>query len=194
MSMDREKMERGVRLFLEGLGREPRDDDLERTPARVARAWIEDLTCGYAIEPLDELTWTPAPAGTGPVVVRRISVASVCVHHLLPFFGFAHVAYLPDQRLAGLSKLGRVVDAHARRLQTQENLTTAIVATLDEVLEPHGTAVMIEAEHTCMTLRGVRERQSELTTVATSGIYADQTTARAEILGLLRGSGQAERG
>jgi len=192
--MDREKMERAVRLFLEGLGRGDVGDDVERTPARVARAWTEDLARGYAVEPEDELTWTPAPAGTGPVVVRRISVASVCVHHLLPFFGFAHVAYLPDRRLAGLSKLGRVVDAHARRLQTQERLTAAIVATLSEVLQPHGVAVLIEAEHTCMTLRGVRKEQSELTTVATSGVYADEPAARAEILGLLNGPRHAGRG
>ena len=99
--MDREKMEAGVRIFLEGLGERFEGDDLEATPERVARAWAEDLTGGYALDPDEELTWMPATQQTGPVIVRGISFASMCVHHLLPFFGVAHVAYLPGERLAG---------------------------------------------------------------------------------------------
>ena len=100
----------------------------------------------------------------------RFSVASICVHHLLPFFGTARVAYLPGERLAGLSKLGRVVDAHARRLQTQEHLTAEIVASLQRALEPRGTVVLLEAQHTCMTLRGVRKEQSRMVTTAARAV------------------------
>ena len=128
--MDLEKMAAGIRLFLDGLGQRFDGDDLERTPDRVALAWSEDLAGGYAVDPRGELSWTAVRSELGPVVVRQIRFTSVCVHHLLPFFGNAHVAYLPGQRLAGLSKIGRVVDAHARRLQTQERLTAAVVETL----------------------------------------------------------------
>ena len=188
--MDREKMARGVRTFLEGIDRRFEGDDQDKTPERVADAWVDDLVSGYAAEPEAELTWTPAPEGCGAVLVRRIEFASVCVHHLLPFFGRAYVAYLPDRRLAGLSKIGRVVDAHARRLQTQERLTVAIRETLDRVLEPRGVTVMLDAEHTCMTLRGVRKELSRMTTVVASGLYDREPQAREEMLGLLREGGR----
>jgi len=183
--MDREKMERAVADFLAGLTGGRAIAGTERTPQRVARAWAEDLAGGYALDPDGELTWTPAPAGAGPVVVRDVGFASICVHHLLPFFGRAQLAYLPGERLAGLSKLGRVVDAHARRLQTQEQLTAAIVGTLERVLEPRGVAVVLEAEHTCMTLRGVRKEHSSLWTLATGGIYATDAVERSQILSVL---------
>jgi GTP cyclohydrolase I len=186
--MDVNKMSEAVRLFLEAIGERFEGDDLERTPERVARAWTEDLVSGYSVDPTAELSWTTAPTGAGPVVVRNIHVASVCVHHLLPFSGRAHVAYLPDERLAGLSKIGRVVDAHARRLQTQERLTAAIVRTLEQGLRPHGVAVRIEAEHTCMTLRGVRKEGSHLVTLASAGVYESDAARRAEVLDLLAGS------
>ena len=152
----------------------------------MARAWVDELVSGYAVDPAEELTWTAAPEDCGPVLVRRIDFSSVCVHHLLPFFGCAHVAYLPATRLAGLSKIGRVVDAHSRRLQTQEHLTSRIVATLDEVLEPRGVVVMLEAEHTCMTRRGVRKERSRMVTLASAGCYETDLAARRELLELLR--------
>ena len=161
------------------------EPDLKRTPARVARAWIEDLLSGYAVESEDALGWTPVEEGSGPVLVRRVRLASICIHHLLPFFGSADVAYLPGRRLAGLSKIGRVIDMHARRLQTQERLTTAIVETLTEGLECRGAIAVIRAEHTCMTLRGVRKEQSEMITLAASGVYERDPAARAEVLSLL---------
>jgi GTP cyclohydrolase I len=183
--MDQKKMEAGIRLFLEGLGQRFAGDDLESTPERVARAWIEDLGAGYAVDPVAELTWTEVEEGTGPVLVRGISVASTCVHHLLPFFGRADVAYLPGRRLAGLSKLGRVVDACARRLQTQERLTRQIVHALDAGLEPRGVLVRVEAEHTCMTLRGVRKEASRFVTLAAAGVYERDLAARGEVLALV---------
>jgi GTP cyclohydrolase I len=180
--MDAAKMEAGIRLFLEGLGEHVAGEDLRDTPGRVARAWADDLVSGYATDPLAELTWTEAPPGCGPVIVRDLSFASVCVHHLLPFAGRAHVAYLPAARLAGLSKLGRVVDVWSRRLQIQERLTLRIVETLERGLLPRAALVVLEAEHTCMTLRGVRKEGSRLVTYAASGLWKDDGAARREIL------------
>jgi len=191
--MDRQKMTDGIRTFLEGLDQRFEGDDQDKTPARVAAAWTEDLLAGYATDPEQELSWTSAPAGCGPVLVRRIDFASVCVHHLLPFFGQAYVAYVPAERLAGLSKIGRVVEAHARRLQTQERLTTSIVGTIDRNLKPAGVVAMLEAEHTCMTLRGVRKERSRMTTVASAGCYDTDAAARSEILSLLVRDGNLAR-
>jgi GTP cyclohydrolase I len=184
--MDREKMTAAIRAFLEGIG--PTDvEEVERTPARVAQAWCDDLVSGYRTDPAEVLTWTSTAPGGGPVLVRQISFASICAHHLLPFAGLAHVAYLPDERLAGLSKIGRVVDTHARRLQTQERLTAAIADSLYDVLVPRGVLVVLNAEHTCMSLRGVRKEQARMLTVEARGIYLDEPARRSEVLGLLRG-------
>ena len=185
--MDRAKIEQAVGLFVEGIGQRFEGDDLEATPGRVARAWCDDLLSGYDVDPVAEMTWTAVEPGGGPVLVRRVRFASVCVHHLLPFFGFAHVAYVPSRRLAGLSKIGRVIDAHARRLQTQERLTAAVVETMDRALEPDGTLALLEAEHTCMTVRGVRKSEGRMVTVSSSGCYREDAAARNEILGLLQG-------
>jgi GTP cyclohydrolase I len=183
--MDAARMEAGIRAFLEGIGERFSGDDLEATPARVARAWVEDLLSGYGRDPAEDLTWTAAPAGAGPVVVCDVRFASVCVHHLLPFAGRAHVAYLPASRLAGLSKIGRVVDVLSRRLQIQERLTAEISEVLARVLEPRGVLVALEAEHTCMTLRGVRKEGSRLVTLAAAGVYDTDLEARREALSLV---------
>jgi GTP cyclohydrolase I len=187
--MDQRKMAESVRGFLEALGRRFPGDGQERTPERVARAWVEDLVSGYAVEPVNELTWTEAPQRVGPVIVRGVSFASVCVHHLLPFFGEAHVAYLPHERLAGLSKIGRVVDAHARRLQTQEHLASEIAGSLEEALRPRGVIVLLDALHTCMALRGVRKERSRMVTRVATGVYEEDTAARAELIALMTGPG-----
>jgi len=191
--MDRRKMTDGIRTFLEGLDQRFEGDDQEKTPSRVASAWIDDLVAGYETDPEQALSWTSAPNGCGPVLVRRIDFASVCVHHLLPFFGQAYVAYVPTERLAGLSKIGRVVEAHARRLQTQERLTANIVGTIDRILQPAGVVAILEAEHTCMTLRGVRKEGSRMTTVASAGCYDTDAGARGEILSLLVRDGSVAR-
>jgi len=178
-------MEAAIRSFLDALGERFPGDDLERTPERVARAWSEDLVSGYAIDPLAELTWVPIEPGAGPVLVRDIRFASICVHHLLPFFGVAHVGYLPHVRQAGLSKIGRVVDAQARRLQTQERLTAGIVQSLSAALAPRAAVALLHAEHTCMTCRGVRKERSRMVTLAATGLWQEDAAARREILGLL---------
>ena len=183
--MDATKMEAGIRLFLEGIGERFAGDDLENTPQRVARAWVDDLLSGYATNPVAELTSVAAPELSGPVLAKDMRFASVCVHHLLPFAGMAHVAYLPGARLAGLSKLGRVVDALSRRLQIQEHLTGRIAETLESALAPRAVLVVLDAEHTCMTLRGVRKEGSRLVTYAATGLWAKDVAARGEILDLL---------
>ncbi len=183
--MDQNKMIEGIRTFLEGTGATFENGHLDETPERVARAWAGDLLAGYGTDPEEALTWTATKDGGGPVLVRDIRLASVCVHHLLPFFGVAHVAYLPATRLAGLSKIGRVVEALARRLQIQERLSEQIADALDRVLEPHGVLVMLEAEHTCMTLRGARKESSRLVTLAARGSLERDPAARGEILQLL---------
>jgi len=187
--MDRSKLEQGIRLFVEGIGERFDGDDLEATPQRVARAWAEELVSGYETDPDAVLSWSPAPPGCGPVLVRDVSFASICVHHLLPFTGVAQVVYLPAARLAGLSKIGRVVDAHARRLQIQEKLTADVVASLERVLEPRGVLVKLEATHTCMTLRGGKKERSRMVTVAAAGLYETDPVARREVLGLLASRG-----
>jgi GTP cyclohydrolase I len=183
--MDPTKMEAGIRLFLQGLSERFAGDDLENTPGRVARAWADDLVSGYETDPVAELTWVAAPALCGPVLAKDMRFSSVCVHHLLPFVGLAHVAYLPAERLAGLSKLGRVVDALSRRLQIQEHLTGSIAATIESALAPRAVLVVLDAEHTCMTLRGVRKEGSRLVTYAATGEWAKDAAARREILDLL---------
>jgi GTP cyclohydrolase I len=187
--MNRARMEKGIRLFLEGVGERFPGDDLESTPARVAQAWHDDLLSGYHLDPDAEMSWTETTLDAGPVLVRDIAFSSVCVHHLLPFVGRAHVAYLPRHRLAGLSKIGRVVEAHARRLQIQERLTEEVLRSLERTLEPRGAIVVVEAEHTCMTLRGARKAGSRLMTVAAAGEFRDDPTARAEVLQMLGAAG-----
>lgn len=177
-------MEDGIRAFLDGIGGGFDGDDRARSPERVARAWREDLVAGYGRDPSAELTWTACAEDEGLVVVRDVEFASICVHHLLPFSGMADLAYLPGRRLAGLSKLGRVLDAYARRLQTQEHLTREVLATIDDVLAPRGALVVLRAEHTCMTLRGVRKTGSRMTTIRGSGVLA-HGPQRAELLALL---------
>jgi GTP cyclohydrolase I len=183
--MDRTKMTAGIRLFLDGLGEAGSSEETAATPERVARAWAEDLVSGYAQDPVAELTWTAVDEGGALVLVRGISLSSVCVHHLLPFSGVAHVAYLPGRRLAGLSKIGRVVDTLARRLQTQERLTASIVRAMHEALDPRGVVAVLQAGHTCMTLRGVRKERSEMITVASAGLLESDAAARREVLDLL---------
>ncbi len=178
-------MREGIRIFLEAMDVRFDEGDLAATPDRVARAWCDDLAAGYADDPAEQLSWTPVEGDAGPVIVQGISLASICAHHLLPFFGDAHVAYLPGRRQAGLSKIGRVVDVHARRLQTQEHLTESIVETLQRGLEARGVVVALEARHTCMTLRGVRKETSRMLTVGTSGVYREDPAARREILQML---------
>jgi GTP cyclohydrolase I len=175
--------ERAVRHLLIALGRDLRDPGLRDTPRRVAAAFAELLSH----EPVS-LTTFPNDAGYDElVVVREIPFHSLCMHHLLPFHGVAHVAYLPGERIIGLSKLARVVELYARELQLQERLTMQIARCLDEHLRPKGVGVVIEAEHLCMSLRGVQKAGTRTTTSALLGVLRDDARTRQEFLALVRG-------
>lgn len=179
-----------LRTLLRWIGEDPEREGLLETPDRVLRAYGE-LFAGYREDPRDVLqkTFDETAAYNGAVVVRDIAVQSHCEHHMVPFLGRAHVAYLPQDRVVGLSKLARLVDGFARRLQIQERLTAQIATALHEELQPRGVAVVIEAEHHCMTLRGVRKPGATTVTTHLCGVYEHDPALRAEILRELRRDG-----
>lgn len=159
---------------------------LRDTPERVARMWVEELTRGYDMNIERVLKKFPADEFTGQVVVRDIPVVSTCEHHMLPFAGVAHVGYFPGVSVAGLSKFARLVDGFARRLQIQERLTQQIHDAINDVLEPRGVIVVVEAEHMCMTVRGVQAPGAKTLTAAVSGRYRDKTEqAKDEFMALI---------
>jgi GTP cyclohydrolase I len=180
--MDYERMEGAVTDFLEALGVDLTDESLQDTPRRVAAAFSELLT------PLPfEPTTFPNNEGYDELVVARsIPFHSLCEHHLLPFHGVAHVAYLPGDRIVGLSKLGRVVESFARRLQVQERMTVQIADWVEEFLQPRGVGVVLEAEHLCMSLRGVQKPGTVTVTSALHGLVRDDARTRQEFLSFTR--------
>jgi len=186
-SIDRPRVERAVREILLAIGEDPDRDGLVRTPARVADMFTE-IFSGLAEDPAGYLTVRFDADHDEMVMVRDIPLYSSCEHHLLPFIGKAHVAYIPgdDGRITGLSKLARLVDGFARRPQVQERLTTQIADTIDEVLNPKGVLVVIEAEHLCMSMRGVRKPGSLTVTSAVRGLFKTNAATRAEAMGFIR--------
>jgi GTP cyclohydrolase IA len=178
-------LQEATRRFLDALGVVEDTEQLEQSARCVAEAWSRDLLGGYQQDP--GLLLTPFPAGDsrGLVLVRDVEFTSLCVHHLLPFFGVAHIAYLPGDHLTGISKLARVVDALARRLQIQERMTQQVLDTLNASLAPRGAAVILEAEHLCMTARGVRQRGSRVVTAAWSGLLRDDPGLRRDVQEML---------
>ncbi len=184
---DHPRAEAAVRELLAAIGEDPEREGLRDTPARVARAWAE-LTAGIRQRPEDVLTTTFDLGHDEMVLVRDIELWSMCEHHLVPFTGVAHVAYIPAEsgKITGLSKLARLVDVYAKRPQVQERLTTQIADALMEILEPRGVMVVIEAEHLCMTMRGVRRAGARTITSAMRGMMREPAT-RAEALSLIHG-------
>ncbi len=184
-----ELISRHVHGILKALGENPEREGLKKTPERVAKA-MQFLTQGYAMDPRDILTSALFEEEYNEMIlVRDIEVYSLCEHHMLPFFGKAHVAYIPNGKIVGLSKLPRVVDVFARRLQVQERLTLQIRDAIEEVLAPLGVAVVIEATHLCMVMRGVQKQHSITTTSAMSGEFLENATTRAEFMRLINGHG-----
>ncbi len=174
-----------TRRQLEIVGEDPEREGLVKTPERVAKAW-QFLTHGYGLDPDAVLRSAVFEEDYSEMVlVRDIEVYSLCEHHALPFFGKAHVAYIPKGRIVGLSKIPRVVDVFARRLQVQERLTLQIRDAIDRVLQPEGVAVVIEAQHLCMMMRGAEKQNSSTTTSAMSGIFLENTDTRAEFMRLI---------
>jgi GTP cyclohydrolase I len=188
----RQEAEDAVRTLIAWAGDDPGREGLKDTPRRVADAY-EELHAGYGQRPDDVLDHAVEDIGAYDdiVVVRDIPFASQCEHHLMPFFGHAHVAYAPRERVVGLSKLARIVEIFARRLQTQERLTSDVVTAIDDILKPGGLAVMIEAEHTCMTLRGIRAHGARTVTTQFTGAFRDDPAERSRFLTLVKGGGQS---
>lgn len=178
---DQEKMARGIRLFLEGCGVDLEDPNVRETPARVAKAWAEEFLDGYersAREVLGDFYEERAPAADEMVVVTSIDFQSMCPHHLLPYRGVAHVAYLPAGKIVGFSRLARLVDAFAHRLILQETLAREVAESIQRELGSPGAAVVLEAEQTCMTTRGERRSSARALTEAFCGAFAERADLR----------------
>ncbi len=183
---DLPRIEHAVREMLLAVGEDPDRDGLRETPARVARA-ISEQFAGLRLEPADVLTTVFDADHEEMVLVRDIELYSTCEHHLLPFIGRAHVGYIPNEKgqITGLSKLARLVDMYARRPQVQERMTSQIADAMMATLEPRGVIVIIEAEHLCMSMRGVRKPGAKTVTSAVRGIFLNSESTRAEAMSLL---------
>ena len=171
--IDQEKIKQAVRLLLEGIGEDPSREGLVETPERIARMY-EEIYGGLTEDAGVHLAKTFTVEHSEMVLEKDITFYSTCEHHLLPFYGKAHIAYIPDGRVVGLSKLARTVEVYARRPQIQEQLTGQIADALEKYLEPKGVMVMIEAEHMCMTMRGIKKPGSKTVTVAKRGVFAEE--------------------
>lgn len=187
MTVDLPRAEAAVRELLAAVGEDPDRDGLQATPGRVARSYAE-LLSGYDQDPREVLSAVFEVGHRELVLVRDIELWSLCEHHMVPFFGVAHVGYIPGEHghVTGLSKLARLVDVYARRLQVQERLTTQIAESIVEVLQPQGVIVVIEAEHLCMTMRGVSKAGARTITSAVRGQLLEPAT-RAEAMKLISG-------
>jgi len=185
VAFDRAKIAQGVRLILEAIGRDTTRGTLVETPERVADAF-EEIFAGVTVDAESLVKVVHEPGYDEMVLVRDIPFYSMCEHHLLPFHGRAHVAYIPKEgRITGISKLARVVDAHARRLQVQERMTADIANSLVRKLNPKGVLVVIEAEHLCMTMRGIKKPGSITVTSVVTGIFRENPATRAEAMALI---------
>ena len=182
MDRDRTSAEDAVRQLLRHIGEDPDREGLERTPARVAKAY-EFLTSGYAKDPKEAINGAlfSEQDYQEMILCRDLDFYSLCEHHLLPFMGKAHVAYLPNRKIVGISKLARMVEIYARRLQVQERLTTQIAHTIMEEIKPLGVAVVLEAEHLCMRMRGVEKQNSYVTTSAMLGRFFQRRAQREDL-------------
>lgn len=191
--MDLKKIEQGVRLVLEGIGEDPERPGLKGTPGRVARM-MDDILGGTWIDPLKDLEVFQDERHDELVLIRNIPLYSFCEHHLLPFAGVAHVAYIPKEgRIIGLSKIARLVDTLARRLQVQERLTKQVADILNATLNPLGVMVVIEAEHLCMSMRGIKKPKAITVTSAVRGSFRNNPATRTEAMMLIKGGIQGGR-
>jgi GTP cyclohydrolase I len=184
---DHAKIEQGVRLLLDGIGEDPERPGLRETPSRVARMY-EEIFAGIDVDAADVVTVVEGADFDEMIMVRDIPLYSVCEHHLLPFVGKAHVAYIPNksQQITGLSKVARVVDILAKKAQVQERLTTEIAEAIERALSPRGVFVVIEAEHLCMTMRGVKKPGSLTVTSAVRGLFRTDARTRQEAMDHIR--------
>ncbi len=188
--MDKDKIRQGVRMILEGVGEDLGREGLLDTPERVAKMY-EEIFSGMETDPRSVITTMFAEEHDEMVIVKDIPLYSVCEHHLMPFLGRAHVAYIPGERgqITGISKLARVVDVLAKRLQVQERLTSDVADTLVRALDPRGVLVIVEAEHLCMSMRGVKKPGTVTVTSAVRGTFHTNAASRAEAMSLIRNGG-----
>ena len=182
--VDQEKVETAIKLLLEGIGEDPTREGLLETPARVARMYGE-IAGGMDQSAEEHLSKTFAVASNDLVIERDITFYSLCEHHLLPFYGKAAIGYIPNGRVAGLSKLARTVEVYARRLQLQEQLCAQVADALMEYLAPQGAIVLMEAEHMCMTMRGIKKPGSQTVTMVTRGVFAENKELQDRFLQLV---------
>lgn len=183
--MDYEKIKAGVRLMLEGIGEDVTREGLLETPDRIARM-CQEIYGGLYEDPAAHLQKQFSVECDDMVIEKDITFYSTCEHHLLPFYGKAHIGYIPNGKVAGLSKLARTVDVFARRPQIQEKMTKQIAQALDENLKPQGVIVMLEAEHTCMTMRGIKKPGSKTVTLTATGVFEEDRELQNRFLSLVR--------
>lgn len=183
--IDKEKVEKAVKLLLEGMGEDPSREGLKETPERIARMY-EEIYGGIDMEPSEILKKRFKVDNSEMVLEKDILFYSTCEHHLLPFFGHAHVAYIPDGEVVGISKLARTVEIFARRPQIQEQMTSQIADAIMDNLNPKGVMVMVEAEHMCMTMRGIKKPGSKTVTIATRGEFSDNEALQRRFYDMLR--------
>lgn len=183
--MDSEKIKEGVKLILEGIGEDVSREGLLDTPDRIARM-CEEIFGGLTMDAADHLQKQFSATNNNIVLEKDITFYSVCEHHLLPFYGKAHVAYIPDEKVAGLSKLARTVEVFARRPQIQENMTAQIADAIEKNLQPKGVMVMLEAEHMCMTMRGVQKPGTLTSTIVTRGVFETDYSLQQTFLQMVR--------
>lgn len=181
---DKKKIEEAIRLLLEGIGEDVNREGLKDTPERVARMY-EELCAGMNTEPDEHLSRTFACDNEDVVIEKDITFYSTCEHHLMPFYGKAHIAYIPNGRVVGISKLARTVEVYARRLQIQEQMTNQIADALERYLGAKGVLVMVEAEHMCMSARGIKKPGSKTVTFAAKGMLKEDKQLRSDVLNLI---------
>jgi len=185
--VDREKIEKGVKLIIEGIGEDPDRAGIRKTPERVASMY-EEILGGRMQDPAAQLQVIDGEKHDEMVLIKNIPLYSICEHHFLPFAGIAHVAYIPKEgRIVGLSKIARVVEILSQRLQVQERLTKEVADLIDQTLDPLGVMVVIEAEHMCMSMRGAKTPQAQTITSAVRGVFRSSNATRAEAMNLIRG-------
>lgn len=183
--MNQDKIREGVRLLLEGIGENTDREGLLETPDRIARMY-EEICAGYTQDPKEVLSKVFSVDNSEMVMEKDITFYSMCEHHMMPFFGKAHIAYIPKDKVVGISKLARTVEIFARRLQIQERLTGQIADAIMDGLEAEGVMVVLEAEHLCMTMRGVKKPGSKTVTVATRGAFADNESLKRQFYDMLK--------
>lgn len=183
--VDKKKVEKAVKLLLDAIGEDATREGLKDTPARVSRMY-EEILAGMDASPEEHLSRQFSVEGSDMVLEKDITFYSMCEHHMLPFFGKVHIAYIPDGKVVGLSKLARTVEVYARRLQIQEQMTSQIADAIVKYLNPKGVMVVVEAEHTCMTMRGVKKPGSKTVTTVTRGQFAEDFSLRQLVMDAIR--------